>query len=422
MRVCWTSHFSEDLSGVFRAQDSGQLHVYANPTENETLSPTFQVQAALQDCIKTIRLVHLVFTPPGRTVSRTGPVWALYFQCWDWGPHFASCFVYQSLCYTVDYTVVLWRHAFWDLYCVLYFTFYPSVLFYISRNLETNSCYDDGIRGSIYLTSWLFYTLPVIFYSYESTSQNSFKFGFKGWKNFKWMSSQHPNPYNKWEYFLQSLSVHRVHMIYLSGTARLQLSERVSILFAVHKMCPQVHLALSKSLSFRGWQDFKDKILLWIDNSVPSLSHASVCMSKTCLWEAGSKAWNREKKRLQNLYGLYCSMSSAEPKTNSRAFQLNQCRWTLLWPLQLQWPCSGWSFQSDKGWDGMNYLTFLSRSSSSFPNSSGNSSLHFSGGCFQICVVLLPFLSKDHIPKQVFMTLWVRNVSDISISDILPLS
>lgn len=41
-------------------------------------------------------------------------------------------------------------------------------------------------------------------------------------------------------------------MIYLSGTARLQLSERVSILFAVHKMLPQVHSALSKSMSFRG--------------------------------------------------------------------------------------------------------------------------------------------------------------------------
>lgn len=34
-------------------------------------------------------------------------------------------------------------------------------------------------------------------------------------------------------------------MIYLSGTARLQLSERVSVLFVVHKMRPPVDLALS---------------------------------------------------------------------------------------------------------------------------------------------------------------------------------
>lgn len=38
--------------GVFRAQDSGQLHVYANTAENETLSPAFQVHAAFQTVLK----------------------------------------------------------------------------------------------------------------------------------------------------------------------------------------------------------------------------------------------------------------------------------------------------------------------------------------------------------------------------------
>lgn len=66
------------------------------------------------------------------------------------------------------------------------------------------------------------------------------------------MSSQYPNPHSKSEYFLQSLNLHGVHMIYLSGTARFQLPKRLSVFFAVHKMLPQVHLTLSKSMSFRG--------------------------------------------------------------------------------------------------------------------------------------------------------------------------
>lgn len=64
--------------------------------------------------------------------------------------------------------------------------------------------------------------------------------------------SQYPNPHSKSEYFLQSLNLHRVHMIYLSGTAGFQLPERLSILSVVRKMLPQVHLTRSKSMSFRG--------------------------------------------------------------------------------------------------------------------------------------------------------------------------
>lgn len=134
----------------------------------------------------------------------------------------------------------------------------------------------------------------VVFCSWGSTSQYSSNWFQR--MNFMQMRSQYPNPHSKSEYFLQSLYLHWVHMIYLSETARFQLSKGLSILSVLHKMLPQVHLTLSKSMSFRGWQGFKEKTFLLIDSSVSSLSHASMCVSRTCWWEAGSKAEKQERK------------------------------------------------------------------------------------------------------------------------------
>lgn len=148
----------------------------------------------LSDSIKTIKLVHLVPTLQGRTASTL-------------------------------VTVAFWRYTFWDFYCASNLAFYMSVWFFVSRNLEKYNYCHDRVCGGISLI--LLYSSSVVFYSWGTTSQNSSNFGFKGWISCKCLVSIQTLTVNQNVFF--SLWIFRVHMIYLSGTARFQLPKRLSI-------------------------------------------------------------------------------------------------------------------------------------------------------------------------------------------------